>query len=56
MMAWNNTRIGLTLFIRKRKVPTHPDLILAGTISTTTVNSKENQVSAENFKLGATDH
>ena len=55
-MAWNNTRIGLTLFIRKRKVPTHPDLILAGTISTTTVKSKENQVSAENFKLGATDH
>ena len=56
MMKWNDIRIALTLFIRKRKVPTHPDLILAGTISTTTVNSKENHVSAENFKLGATDH
>ena len=37
----------LTLFMRKRKVPTEPDLMAAGTISTTTVKSKENQVSAE---------
>ena len=35
-----------TLFMRKRKVPMQKDLILAGTISTRTVNTRENQVSA----------
>ena len=53
-MKWNDTRMGLTLFMRKRKVPTQPDLIAGGTISTTTVNNNENQVSAANFKVGAT--
>ena len=42
------------MFMRKRKVPTQPDLIAGGTISTTTVNNNENQVSAANFKVGAT--
>ena len=50
-MKWNDTRMGLTLFMRKRKVPTQPDLMVGGTISTTTVNNNENQVSAANFKV-----
>ena len=40
-------RLPPTLFIRNRNVPILTDLILAGTISTKTVNNSENQVSAK---------
>ena len=39
-------RLPPTLFIRNRKVPILMDRMLTGTISTRTVNSRENQVSA----------
>ena len=39
-------RLPPTLFIRNMKAAMLTDLMLAGTISTRTVNSRENQVSA----------
>ena len=41
-----------TLFMRKRKVPILMERILTGTISTRTVNNRENQVSAEKYTYG----
>ena len=40
-----------TLFMRKRKVPMVPERMWAGTTSTTTVNSRENHVSADRAAL-----